>query len=304
MQPAKIVVRKSKSIDPSAVEAAKTSAETGSPGPLRSIDPSRVWVHTSQALRLVKGRRHTEDAHGIIGLIHFGQRVQFLCDAVKADDPYADWWLIQISEKIADVKSELASHREQIEKLMLSRDGIDVSVGRSSTPISTPLLYRDASPYVFAGSELITEFDWLVRAAEQCKRTALMLLADAYRLIDACGHRIRSVFTFTAKWRNQSITREDVRQATQVAQRAKQAMPGLPQDVLDETRRDPFAPVVGTKRRTVPLKSGSVLPPSNMPVNFFASNKLAGAKTDTEGPCEQHVSDGVNAPVTTEIDRK
>lgn len=255
MQQAKVVVRKSKSIDPAEVESAKASAETGSPGPLRSADPSRVWVHTSQALRLVKGRRHSEEAHGIIGLIHFGQRVQFLCDAVKANDPYADWWLIQVSEKIADVKSELASHREQVEQLMRSREDIDVSVGRSSTPVGVPLVYRDASPYVFAGADLITQFDWLVRAVEQCKRTAMILPTDAYRLIDACSHRIRGVFTFAAKWRNQSITREDVRQETQVAQRAKQVMPGLPQDVLDGTRRDPFAPVIGTKRRTVPFGS-------------------------------------------------
>lgn len=300
MQPGKIVVRKSKLIDPKEVEAARVSDKTGSPGPLRSVDPSRVWVHTSQALRLVKGRRHTEEAHGIIGLVHFGQRVQFICDAVKANDPYADWWLVQISEKIADIKSELASHREQVERMMQSRDGIDVSVGRSSTPISTPLLYRDASPYVFAGSELITEFDWLVRAVEQCKRTALMVPTDAYRLIDACGHRIRSVFTFAAKWRNQSITRDDVRQDTQVAQRAKQAMPGLPKDVLDGIRRDPFAPVVGTKRRTVLLKSGSVLPQSNTPTSFFASERSAAFKTDTATPSERPVEESAKVAVSTD----
>lgn len=288
MQTVNVILRKSKGIDPTNVEAAKLSAATGSPGPLRSIDPSGINLHTSQAVRLVQGRRKSEGVQGIVGLIHFGQLVQFICDAAKADNPYADWCLIQISEKIADVKAELASHRTTLEQLMRSREDIDVSVGRSSDPVRFPLMYREASPYVFAGSELVAQFDWLVRAAEQCKRVALMPPKDAYRLIDACSHRIRSVFTFAALWRNESITREDVRQDTQPAQRAKQRMGDLPQDVLAGSWRDTYAPVIGTKRRTpAPTPTSDVLPQPRAPsAGFFASTPVApkeSAKVKTAG---------------------
>ena len=137
-------------------------------------------------------------------------------------------------------------------------------------------------------SELVAQFDWLVRAAEQCKRVALMPPKDAFRLIDACSHRIRSVFTFAALWRNESITREDVRQDTQPAQRAKQRMGDLPQDVLAGSWRDTYAPVIGTKRRTpAPTPTSDVLPQPRAPsAGFFASTPVApkeSAKVKTAG---------------------
>ena len=271
MPQVKTTVKNVKPIETAKIDTIKKIATAGSPGPLRSLEPLGINLHTSHAVRLVQGRRKSEGVQGIVGLIHFGQLVQFICDSAKADNPYADWWLIQITEKISDVKSELVSHRATIEKRMQSREDIDVSVGRSSAPVRFPLMYREASPYVFAASELVTQFDWLVCATELCKRVALLPPKDAYGLIDACSHRIRSVFTFASQWRNESITRDDVRQGTQPAQRAKQRMGDLPQDVLAGSWRDEWAPVIGTKRR-----AGSVLPPtSQASSSIFASDKVA-----------------------------
>ena len=80
------------------------SANDG-PGALRG----EVWltVQTHQAQRLVTGRRADEGKPAIIGLMGFAALIRPIWDGARADDPYADWWLVRIYEALAQAEEAL-----------------------------------------------------------------------------------------------------------------------------------------------------------------------------------------------------
>ena len=52
-----------------------------------------VWltIQTYQAQSLIRGRRAVDGKPAIMGLIGFADRLKSLWQAVRFDDPYADW---------------------------------------------------------------------------------------------------------------------------------------------------------------------------------------------------------------------
>ena len=76
-----------------------------------------VWltVQTYQAQSLIRGRRSSEGKSAIVGLIGFADRLKGLWQAVRFDDPYADWWLIKVEEAIVASRSQLQQIQEQLE---------------------------------------------------------------------------------------------------------------------------------------------------------------------------------------------
>ncbi len=65
-----------------------------SPGKLRS--EAKIVIQTRQAQKLVKGRERREGVQPIIGMLSFGRRMKQLWLSAQHDDPYADWYLLQI----------------------------------------------------------------------------------------------------------------------------------------------------------------------------------------------------------------
>ena len=72
-----------------------------------------VWlnIQTYQAQSLIRGRRSAEGKPAIIGLVGFAERLKILWQAVRFDDPFADWWLIKVEERVSDVRSQLRACR-------------------------------------------------------------------------------------------------------------------------------------------------------------------------------------------------
>ena len=67
-----------------------------------------LTLQTRQAQRLVKGRSYSADRPAIIGLIGFANLVRSVWHGARADDPYADWWMLKIHEALEQVKRELS----------------------------------------------------------------------------------------------------------------------------------------------------------------------------------------------------
>ena len=82
-----------------------------------------MTLHTHHASRIWHGRAPTEGRPGIIGLNGFIGAMNKMKRGAEQDDPYSDWWMLRIEDKLADTKTRL-----QTLGLELLQDGDKVTV--------------------------------------------------------------------------------------------------------------------------------------------------------------------------------
>src|SRR5688572_23792921 len=85
-------------------------------GALRSA--MHLTLHTHHAARIWRGRARSEGRAGIIGLNGFISIMSRMKRGAEQDDPYSDWWMIQIEQKLDDTKQGLQVLREQIDQVL------------------------------------------------------------------------------------------------------------------------------------------------------------------------------------------
>jgi integrating conjugative element protein (TIGR03761 family) len=210
------------------------------PGRLRGT--SYLTIETRQAQRLVYGRAHSDELQGIIGLVKFAMVMGRIWRAAELDDPYADWYLLQIHEALTTAQAQVKQATEQIQERLQSVTGIEISVAHSLKPVQIPLHFPNA--YGYMGGYLIADYDTLVRNVLTAVHVALMTREEGKHLLNNYGRIIRRSFLLPTQWKYCIITRDDIRQTTQRGAMAIDAMGELLQEVLDETLRAPHAPTI------------------------------------------------------------
>ena len=85
-------------------------------GSLRSA--MSLTLHTHHASRIWHGRAPTEGRPGIIGLNGFIGAMNKMKRGAEQDDPYSDWWMLRIGDKIADTKTRLQTLRDQVDQAL------------------------------------------------------------------------------------------------------------------------------------------------------------------------------------------
>ena len=84
---------------------------------MASIAPTQdieIELATRPALRLWQGREKTENRHGILGLPGFCSRGRSIEQAIRDDDPYADYHFAQIEEGIEHLSEDLDEELKDI----------------------------------------------------------------------------------------------------------------------------------------------------------------------------------------------
>ena len=119
------------------------------PGSLRS--EVMLTLETRQAQRLVTGRARRADRPAIIGLIGFAGLVQAIWQAAKADDPYADWWLIQIDEALTAVETVLLIAQQDVDAQLQAIPALRVIAAPTASGVawllsSSATMRRSAAP--------------------------------------------------------------------------------------------------------------------------------------------------------------
>ncbi len=213
---------------------------TVSPGNLQG--GATLVIQTRQAQRLLNGRAKSKDKAGIIGLNHFSRLMRVIWLAASQDDPYADWYLVQVLKSIEDTRTELAQLDQEIQQHLQCVRGVEFDLAQSTSPARVPLSF--ATPYGYMGAYLIADYDALVRAILTAQHVGLLFRVASERLIRESARRIRRIFTIPVGWKQLAVTREDIQQQHPCAQRAREAMGDLPDDILAGTRRARVAPVL------------------------------------------------------------
>lgn len=216
----------------------KTVAER--PGTLRG--DACLVIQTRQAQRLVYGRKQVGQQPGIIGLVRFGMLMKRIWVSAMLDDPYADWYLLQIDDTLETGRVEIRQSRNQIDELLGSAHGVEITVAHSLKPARVPLQF--ANPYGYMGAYLVGDYDELVCAALTARHVGLLSRDHAEQVLQQGGRLIRRAFLLPTQWKHCAVDRTDLEQNNQRAQAARAAMGELPQDVLDGKHRARHAPEI------------------------------------------------------------
>ena len=223
------------------LQSADSNQRNSGPGALQG----EVWltIQTYQAQSLIRGRRAGEGKPAIIGLIGFADRLKSLWQAVRFDDPYADWWLLKVEEGIADVRTQLRELQHRLDALMApANSALEFSVAQSSRPQRVSLQF--ANPYAFRAAQLLGEYDQLMCADLTLHHLGLDIGKDLTEQLSGSGRCVRRVFALPQGYHSLDIRRADIRQGSPAALKAIERMGEIPPDILGGDRLPSLRPVV------------------------------------------------------------
>ena len=207
-----------------------------------------VWltIQTYQAQSLVRGRRAADGKPAIIGLIGFADRLKALWQAVRFDDPYADWWLLKVEEEVAGVRAQLQGLQQQMDALISeSHCALEFTVAQSSRPQRVSLQF--ANPYAFRAAQLLGQYDQLMCTDMTLRHLGIDMPGDLVDQVAGCGRWVRRVFALPQGYHCLEIRRADIRQGTPVVVKARERMGEIPEDILCGARLPSLRPVTFQK---------------------------------------------------------
>ena len=225
-----------------AASPARTISDETSLGALRGA--AVLSIQTRQAQRLVTGRRAGQGKRAIVGLLGFATLLRPIWSAARADDPYADWWLCRVHDGIEAAHAWLAREQAALTEVLASISSVDVSVATVDEPLQLPLAF--GNPYGFRGAYLLAAYDRWVCTLLTAGHVGLRDRAEVQRLLQLGGRALRRAYATPLGYRSLGITRQDIRDGSEKAERAKAAMGDVPDDVLAGDRRAPYGPGAGT----------------------------------------------------------
>lgn len=215
------------------------------PGRLRNW--VEMTIQTRQAQRLVQGRRGGQDKSTIVGLYRYGSMTRTIWSGASKDDPYADWWLLQIEQALTESKDELTHMRQALENDMGRVTAMKVGLAQSLKPTRIELTF--SNPYGYQGAWLLSEMDELVLATLTSRHVGLLPRDQAEHILGDAGRAVRRAFASAQGYRYVAVTRKDIGEGNRRAERAKQNMGELPQNVLDGKLRAEHAPRIEELRQ-------------------------------------------------------
>jgi len=210
------------------------------PGGLRNN--TRMMIQTRQAQKLVTGRKRTREASAIIGLMDFGRRMKLLWLSAEADDPYADWYLLQIENSIKEARTLINEKKSWLDDVLNTMDGIEVEIAQSLKPINLSIYFQN--PMGYMGAYLVKDYDSLACSVFTARHIGLVDRATAESIIHVTGKAIRRTFNLVSLWKFTGVTREDLKQNNQSSVRALETFGECPEDVVSKKTRAKAAPAI------------------------------------------------------------
>lgn len=181
------------------------------PGEARSVDElgrlvdesvDQMTIHTIDAHRMFQGRAPSpgEKVSRIIGGKRIAAALRNLWLLTGNDNPYADWALLRHEHSVAEVQKQLASEIETAEDMLnkMRTRGLSLSVLTSDQPSKLNLGFK--SPYGYAVSMLIVQYDYFVRVQRTLQRKNLLTDQQTRTAMQAMSRSILRVFNDTARF--------------------------------------------------------------------------------------------------------
>lgn len=171
-------------------------------GSLVDDEQDKMTLHTKEAYRLFMGR--ARDPNGQYAQIVGGTRVaaalKNLWQLSGNDNPYADWALLRHEELMRESSKLLEQEINRLTQKLEAQKakGLTYSILKSAEPKVNGLGYK--SPYGYAISELVVQYDYFVRLVKTLVRKDQLSDDQGRQLIRELTRRIRANFIETARF--------------------------------------------------------------------------------------------------------
>ena len=213
-------------------------------GSLRSA--MSLTLHTHHASRIWHGRAPAEGRPGIIGLNGYISVMNKMKRGAEQDDPYSDFWMLRIEDKLTQTKDSLQALREQVDQALADvPPALSLGENMNVQPVKLPLFVN--AQLGFMAVYLLADYDDLARRLILAHHTALIDRSTLERWLNDGAHALRSLFSLAQQYRYSGATRDDFASKNAVARAALEKFGELPQDVLEGTRRSRFAPPIARR---------------------------------------------------------
>jgi len=204
-------------------------------GSLRST--MSLTLHTHHASRIWHGRAASERQAAIVGLNGYIAAMNKMKRGAEQDDPYSDWWMLRIEEKLDQTKAVLQTLREQVEQVLTHvPPALDLGENLNVQPVKLPLFINAQLGYDIARKLLLAHHAALID-----RPTLESWLNDG-------AHALRNLFALSQHYRYSGCTRDDFAANNAAARAALEKLGELPQEVMEGTRRSRFAPPIVRRR--------------------------------------------------------
>ena len=179
-------------------------------GQLVDEERDTMTLHTKEAYRVFTGRWPLPEGRivHIAGGKRFAAVLKSIWDLSANDNPYADWLLIMMHDRLSDLRSKIESVTTEKQGLIehIKAQGLSFSVLKSSRPKIVELGFR--SPYGYATADVIVVFDYYVRMVKTLVRKDRMSDAEGRQAIRQAGHQLRALFLEPVQWERFLLGRE------------------------------------------------------------------------------------------------
>ncbi|CAC9649439.1 PFL_4669 family integrating conjugative element protein [bacterium endosymbiont of Bathymodiolus sp. 5 South] len=210
------------------------------PGPLRNS--SSAEFNTKEAVALFYGRKETEELNAIIGLNIFATKIKDINNASHNDDPYADYFLLNIDSALKDAKKTLTEWQNSFTELANS-SLVTIDQGSSINPITLEASF--SSTYANIAFSLLKQADNLMLTIYALKHIGLMNRVNCNKEITKVNKLMRKTFLSADGYKYFNINRKDVEQKTARYNQAHVAMKfteNLSTGIMGKTLRAEHAP--------------------------------------------------------------
>jgi len=218
-----------------------------------------ITLHTYHAFRIWNGVRRSaeqeEDVRfrGIPGMQNYFAITNLIKLASGRDDPFADWWMIRLEERIEAARQRMDKFSVELDAVMERVPAqISISDNLNQKPVSLPLYV--GSHLGFHGVYLLTAYDQLVRKVLLANHTGLLGRLDTESYFDLGAHELRSLIELAVRFRNTGASRDDMAANNARAREAIEKLGLPPEDILQGIRRSEFAPRIIRPKAAVPVR--------------------------------------------------
>lgn len=219
--------------------------------PVSGAEDITIELSTRSAYRLWKGREKTEKRKGILGVSGFGRLLRSLEQAIREDDPYADYHYMQIEQAISELSQELDSDLAAMEALIAERvpPAMKVPSVTSDDPVVVPIKF--SSRLGFEIVYQVLKVDQIALKILLASHLSLLNAEDKYSYLANSERKVRAVMNKIFEFRYTGVTRDDVAANNQKAQAAEKVMGKLDDGYLSGELRSPNAPKPPRRRQAV-----------------------------------------------------
>lgn len=155
---------------PSPVSGGLAGARSGQVGALRGT--TQITIQTRQAQVLLAGREPVGNRPRIMGLMQFSTYLSQVMVAAKQDDPWADWMLVQVEERLEEADNKLKEQQANLDRVLGANPMMDIQVSESVNPLKVSIGF--ASSHAYWVARVILQYDAVVRAVLTARHHALI----------------------------------------------------------------------------------------------------------------------------------